>query len=145
VSASASTALAAHRVPSSHPTGRVTYVTPHHVAPRIHQIIPAVRGTITEYSLPTVSAFPRSITAGSDGNVWFVENGAVQIGKITPDGTITEYPANLNTDDSTITNGPDGNLWFTAGSTSYIGKITTSGVVTTYPLPMNDGLTHQGG
>ena len=38
------------------------------------------------------------ITAGTDGNVWFLEtvtingSGELEIGKITPSGQITEYP-----------------------------------------------------
>ena len=31
------------------------------------------------------------ITAGPDGNVWFSESEAGQIGRIAPDGTVTEF------------------------------------------------------
>jgi streptogramin lyase len=90
-------------------------------------------GTITEFSLPTSPAFPVGITAGPDGNLWFTESeaspgsgaalGLGQIGRITPSGTITEFPVpipNNNPDD--IIAGSDGNLWFPAGAAN-IGRI----------------------
>jgi streptogramin lyase len=54
------------------------------------------------------------------------------LGKITVDGTITEYhPAGFPaiTD---LAAGPDGNIWFTDRAASKIGKITPAGVTTTY-------------
>jgi virginiamycin B lyase len=71
---------------------------------------------------------------GPDGNLWFTENNAQKIGKITPTGTITEYaipPDPGNVDPESITNGPDGALWFT--SESELGRITTSGSLTSLP------------
>ena len=32
------------------------------------------------------------ITTGPDGNLWFTEFGAGKIGRITPSGSITEFP-----------------------------------------------------
>ena len=75
------------------------------------------------------------ITAGPDGNVWFAEYGANNIGKITPGGATTEYPIPTPSGGPrSITAGPDGNLWFTeyAGK---IGKITPSGNITEYTIP----------
>src|SRR6266545_3148295 len=76
---------------------------------------PVQRGaTIFEFVLPTASSGPDAITAGPDGNLWFTEFGANQIGRITLTGEITEIA--LPTGDAnphTITAGPDGNLWFT--------------------------------
>jgi len=37
--------------------------------------------------------FPYGIAAGPDGNVWFTEQGGNRIGRITPAGVISEYPA----------------------------------------------------
>ena len=48
--------------------------------------------SITEYSLPTSTSIPQGITAGPDGNLWFAETNGNRIGKITPSGTLTEYP-----------------------------------------------------
>lgn len=33
---------------------------------------------------------PDGITAGPDGNVWFIENNVSKIGRITPEGQVTE-------------------------------------------------------
>ena len=48
--------------------------------------------------------------------MWFTERLASAIGRITPDGTITEYKLPTFTSyPGGIAAGPDGNLWFTAG------------------------------
>ncbi len=49
-------------------------------------------GTITSFSLPTAASHPEGITKGPDGNLWFTEYNGNQIGRITPGGTITEFP-----------------------------------------------------
>jgi streptogramin lyase len=71
---------------------------------------------------------PVGITLGPDGNLWFTEDQANKIGKITTGGVVTEYAAAGQPNGITL--GPDGNLWFT--ETNKIGKITTGGVVTEY-------------
>jgi len=91
-------------------------------------------GEITEYSLPSGSA-PIAIAAGSDGNLWFTDNGTSKIGKTTTSGTITEYSLPTGSQPVAIAAGPDKNLWFTDYATSKVGKITTSGTITEYPLP----------
>ncbi|MHB8312787.1 MAG: Vgb family protein [Candidatus Dormibacteria bacterium] len=92
-------------------------------------------GTITEYRTGlTSNANPFGITAGPDGNLWFTELNADNIGKITPAGTITEYPVG-SVSPLGITAGPDGNLWFTEYTANKIGKITTAGAVTAYSVP----------
>jgi virginiamycin B lyase len=101
-------------------------------------------GTITEYALPDKSG-PNWITAGPDGNLWFIERESGKIGKITTSGTITEYSVpSVTGEGEGITAGPEKEnaLWFTvSGSTdqgakkNLIGKITTSGTVTEYALP----------
>ena len=77
----------------------------------------------------------RGITAGADGNLWFTEHDANQIGRITTAGVITEFP--IPTAGSTpfaIAAGPDGNLWFTDTGNDQIGRITTEPTVQTPPL-----------
>ena len=57
------------------------------------------------------------------------------IGRITPDGIITEYALpNPKSAPEGITAGPDGNLWFTEAA-SAIGRITPAGTITEYALP----------
>ena len=97
------------------------------------------------YTIPTAHAGASSLTVGPDGNLWFVEQTANQIGKITPDGTITEYPIPNSLVDAGFPSGPldavasptdivagaDGALYFTESSTQKIGRITTNGAITT--------------
>jgi virginiamycin B lyase len=63
------------------------------------------------------------MTTGSDGNLWFVEIGTNKLGKITPDGTISETPVPSGSADGTIISGPDGALWFTEGKSNQIGRM----------------------
>src|SRR5579872_1663162 len=93
----------------------------------------AVSQAITEFALPGGPA--RTITAGPDGNLWFVETSANKIGKITVNGSVTEYmgpPTGADLYD--IVAGPDGNLWFTRYFSNKIGRITVNGVITQFPF-----------
>jgi hypothetical protein len=68
------------------------------------------------------------ITAGPDGNVWFTEPQANQIGMITPDGQITEFQVPTpNSQPGGITTGPDGNIWFTELGSGQIGEFILDG------------------
>ena len=103
-------------------------------------------GAISEFPIPTGSREGQGITAGPDGNVWFVERNSnsyaapiSKIGRITPSGTVREFP--LPTLESEvgktsgvreITAGPDGNLWF--ADANKIGRITPSGTISEFPL-----------
>ena len=91
--------------------------------------------TIAEYNITTANSDANGITSGPDGNLWFTEQTANKIGRITTAGVVTEY--NVPTGGSGpygITLGSDGNLWFTESSASVhkIGRITTSGVITEF-------------
>ena len=105
--------------------------------------------TVTNFPIPLVEIVkPDGITTGSDGNLWFTENAAGQIGRMTPAGVVTSLPCprfrrrpdrprarQATTPHPTaITAGPDGALWFT-GIPGEIGRITTAGVVTEFALP----------
>jgi YD repeat-containing protein len=72
-----------------------------------------------EYSLPAESR-PSGLTAGPNGNTWFVEHGTNKIGEVTPTGKITEFNSKT-TEPEFITEGPDGNLWYT----SNVGEISS--------------------
>lgn len=68
--------------------------------------------------------------AGPDGNLWFTEFEANQIGRIRPSGTITEFPVPTPRSGPTaITRGPDGNLWFTEAGRNQIGRIAPQGLL----------------
>src|SRR4051794_4293754 len=81
-------------------------------APSAHAA-PALAGTFPPAGL---SGKPKLITAGPDGNVFFVieDSATAKIGKITPDGTVTEYPSPDNLPLIGITAGPGGAVWGTA-------------------------------
>ena len=104
-------------------------------------------GKITEFSLPLTKSQsgppngqsgPMSITAGPDGNLWFIEHDAHMIGRITPTGKITAFQiSSTGVDLGTMTSGPDGNLWFTdSGSDgSAIVRMTPGGTITEFAKP----------
>lgn len=93
---------------------------------------------IFEYPVPTVvSSFPLNAVTGPDGNLWFVEEFANNIAKMTSAGEITEYSIpTVDSDPRDIAVGSDGNLWFTENSGNNIGRITTSGVITEFPIAL---------
>lgn len=87
--------------------------------------------------LPGAHAF--ALTAGPDGNVWFagprVGGDALVVGKVTPDGEVTEYQRPSTGFAYSIVAGPDRNLWFVEWGKGAIGRITTEGDPTSFPLP----------
>lgn len=111
-------------------------------------------GSLTEYELPTPDGYDSGagdIAVGPDGNLWFTWTSgppgglgnlpwARSIGRITPSGTITEFPISTTNGwpGGGITAGPDGALWFTTGAANTIGRITTTGTVTHYPVPTSN-------
>jgi virginiamycin B lyase len=134
-------------------------------------------GTISEYPIAATGGGTSTLTVGPDGNLWFSEemrpgfithNGSsfpgnpAEIGRITPAGSITEFPLAPDLSPyslSGLTVGPDKNLYFTfsgfgsaelAGSGLIgafdIGRITTSGTVVeftgTVPSSSSGNLTN---
>jgi virginiamycin B lyase len=96
--------------------------------------------TIDEFPIPNHSGnFPTSnpfgVAPGPDGNVWFTETLAssgvpLNVGRITPQGVITEYALSPLQGSLTIAKGPDGAMWFVHPA----AKITTAGVITSYSV-----------
>ena len=64
-----------------------------------------------------------------------------RVGRITPDGTITEFAIPSQAGSPTnIAVGPDRNIWFT--KQSVLGRVTPDGVITEFPVPSGGtGLT----
>jgi virginiamycin B lyase len=100
-------------------------------------------GHVKEYPLPSsyrCDLHEAEITTGSDGALWFVEDGygnyVAAIGRITTSGEIREYPLPQNASRPlSIVAGPDGALWFTENSASSIGRLTTSGQFSLFTIP----------
>jgi streptogramin lyase len=91
---------------------------------------------IAEFLVPTAPGHPYGIAAGPDGNLWFTEDLASRIGRITPAGAITEFPLPAaGSVPAGIAAGPDGNLWFTEFERSRVGRITPAGAITEFLIP----------
>ena len=90
-------------------------------------------GVVTEFPVPTPGD-PTDIAVGPDKNLWYVDSAANLIGRITPEGSITEFSTGLTalSAPSSITKGPDGALWFTEADAGQIGRITTAGDITEF-------------
>jgi virginiamycin B lyase len=79
-----------------------------------------------------------------DDSLWFTEvipnaqSGKIvgKIGRITPDGQISEFLLPSNSFAASITTGRDGNLWFI--EPGKIGRITPSGTISEFPLSSNN-------
>jgi virginiamycin B lyase len=98
-------------------------------------------GTYTGFPIPTANGFPVPITAGPDGNLWFVElNNGGKIGRCTTTGVITEFALpGPSGSQWAIASGLDGNLWLSnspsdAVHVARILKVTPDGIATPFPL-----------
>jgi streptogramin lyase len=71
---------------------------------------------------------PTGITAGPDGNIWFVESE--HVGRMTPSGGLTTFTIpGSKVSAKGIAAGPDGNLWFTESANKTVGKMNTKGEI----------------
>jgi virginiamycin B lyase len=94
--------------------------------------------TLSSFHVPTSTAGPIGIAAGSDGALWFTESQAGKVGRITTGGAFTEFgPLTANATPAFIALGPDGAMWFTEAGASAIGRITTSGDITEIPITLS--------
>ncbi|WP_425492754.1 virginiamycin B lyase family protein, partial [Methylorubrum zatmanii] len=72
---------------------------------------PAHAGDVGLFALPIPDSYPESVAVGPGGTIWFTEKQGNRIGRLAPDGELTEYP--IPTQDSrpqAIVAGPDGAL-----------------------------------
>ncbi|MDQ5858566.1 MAG: hypothetical protein M3542_09880 [Acidobacteriota bacterium] len=91
---------------------------------------------VVEFDVPTPGSEPLGIVAGPDGALWFTENLANKIGRMTTAGAVTEYPIPTpGSRPARIALGPDGALWFTEFGSNKIGRITTQGAITEFDVP----------
>jgi virginiamycin B lyase len=113
----------------------------------IAKMTPAGKATV--YPVNTPGANLGYIAVGSDGNLWFTEHDANQFARITPDGTVTEFPFEDIGAPNGIVNGPDGRLWIceqgaynaNTGHQSYgrIERVNTDGTIdATYAIAPNN-------
>jgi streptogramin lyase len=98
-----------------------------------------IAGSGPSAALPQVTI--TGLAAGSDGNVWYSDQGS--IGKITPTGSVTDYPLAGPNICASASGGrivpaakSDGGFWFTVQckGDSELGHATTNGVMSFYSL-----------
>jgi streptogramin lyase len=58
-----------------------------------------------------------------------------KIGRITPQGHITEFPARAGSQPDSITAGPDRDLWFTDNADQIVRMTTSGAIIDTYSIP----------
>jgi hypothetical protein len=83
-------------------------------------------GQVTEFPLPGPADWVLDIVAGPDGALWFTEERANKIGRITTSGVLTEFPlqgAGPFRAPVGITVGRDDAIWFT-DLTGFVGRIS---------------------
>ena len=104
-------------------------------------------GTLKQFKVPTANSQPRSITNGSDGNRWFTEgtdftNAPAKLGRITPAGVVTEFPADCNFCILTgVAQGPGSILYLTSNNPDLLRfDIATSTFLTSVPMPNSNAL-----
>ncbi|MDB5619894.1 hypothetical protein [Tardiphaga sp.] len=93
----------------------------------------------SQATLPTKlnkGSWPRGITVGPDGHIWFTELAANKIGRVTLTGAFTEFEIPTeNAQAYGIVTGPDQNLWFTESGAGKIGRFNvTTKQITEFPL-----------
>lgn len=105
------------------PDGNVWFGSsmPGTAANSIDRVTPA--GVVTAFPVPVGAA--TDLTPGPDGSVWFTNLAPrPQIGRIDPDGTITEYDMGANFVVTKMTTGPDGLLWLADIQNGHLRAIT---------------------
>ncbi|MCA1656276.1 MAG: hypothetical protein LC713_00905, partial [Actinobacteria bacterium] len=95
---------------------------------------PAATAAIREYPIPTPGSGAADMTKGPDGNLWFTEQSANKVARVTTGGTISEF--GVTGGPTAITAGPDARLWFLEGQSSLIGTISPTGVLEEFPVPL---------
>jgi virginiamycin B lyase len=87
--------------------------------------------TVSVFGTPSANSAPEGITLGPNGDLYFSEEAADNIGELTPSSGIptfgTEVPLPSGDAPDAMVTGRDGNLWFIDTGTDEIGRITTAG------------------
>ena len=84
--------------------------------------------TIDEFPTKTASSNPLGIVAGKDGALWITESGLDRIGRVSVNGSVSEYTSPVTgLGVKGIAVAPDGSLWFAEPGTGLnpgrIGKL----------------------
>jgi virginiamycin B lyase len=84
--------------------------------------------TVDEFPTTTASSNPLGITAGKDGALWVTESGLDKIGRVSVNGTVSEYTSPVTgLGLKGIAVAPDGSIWFAESGTGLnpgrVGKL----------------------
>jgi virginiamycin B lyase len=97
--------------------------------------------SFNEFPIPTPGSDSTWIAGNPNGQLYFAETGANQIGQVNPSTfALTEFPIpTADSEPTSITSGPDGDLYFTAPGTNQIGRFDpVSHAFTVFPIPISD-------
>jgi virginiamycin B lyase len=86
---------------------------------------------------PDKESEPKAITIGSDGSLWFAEDGAIPaVGRVTTSGHIEEFPGAIPAGCAPLgmVSGSDGNLWFVLEADNRHGPCSTPGIERFSPI-----------
>jgi sugar lactone lactonase YvrE len=101
-------------------------------------------GHVVDFSVPVDDNAPHWLAVGSDNNLWYTRiYGGYVIGRMTPNGEVTEFTHPESTDSHAvfkITKGPDGNMWYIVNGRgqNMIGRVTPTGDFEDFPIPVRD-------
>ena len=90
---------------------------------------------VNNFVLSNQGSFPAWSTLGPDGEVWFSQPYASNIGRMDTNGVITKTcPTSQGAQPQGIVTGPDDNLWFVEAGTYNVAKMTTGCAITEYSV-----------
>jgi virginiamycin B lyase len=81
-------------------------------------------GVVTTFTDPSVHS-PGALAADGAGNIYFGNDAGASIGRMTPDGTFTNYSAPGISPQAMV--GGFGDIWFTNGAHNSITRFGTAG------------------
>lgn len=102
---------------------------------------PCAIGCLTEFHPASAEGLragdaTTAIVTGSDGALWFYEVNTNQIGRITTDGRITEFPIpGPKSLQGFLAAAPDRSIWFTEDVAGKLGHLTADGKITEIVIP----------
>jgi virginiamycin B lyase len=107
-----------------------------------------LHGHMTTITVPTPNAAIGPVLTGGNGTMWFTERLGNKIGRVDPEGTVTEYlvPSTMPCPGQAAgTSVPNGlarakgrGVWFTEFCGNAIGHLRADGTIVEYPVPTPD-------
>ena len=98
-----------------------------------------------QFTPHTLAGSYSPIVAGPDGNMWFIDENAHQLVRMSMTGSFKEFniSASMPGNGVSMAVGADKKLYITDELTS-ITRVTTSGIATTIPIPSGDNTSIDG-